>query len=322
MRNIAIAAGGDSSEYEVSVKSATAVSDALSDKYRTFIIVMRGKNWYWEDQNGMDIQVDKNDFSLNLPQEKIQFDAVFNAIHGTPGEDGLLQGYLEMMDIPYSSCGTFSSALTFDKNACKVFLKEFGIPLARSLKIVKGEDINNEAIISVTGLPCFVKPNASGSSFGVTKVNNKGELDKAIKIAYSEGNEILIESFLDGTEVCCGVLKTKKQDFILPITEIVSKNEFFDYEAKYTPGVADEISPARIANNVYANVQSLSSEIYDLLSCKGIVRVDFIIVDEKPIFLEINSVPGMSPESIIPKQLVAFGITQKDFYTNIIEDLF
>ena len=322
MRNIAIAAGGDSSEYEISIKSAKAVSDALSENYRTYIIVIRGQNWFWENSSGMAVSINKDDFSLKYENEKIRFDAVFIAIHGKPGENGLLQGYLDMLNIPYTCCDTFCSALTFNKNACKVFLGTFGIPMAPSVKINAADNFSTEKILQETGLPCFVKPNASGSSFGITKVFNENELENAILKASSESTEVLIESNMDGVEVGCGILKTREKDFILPVTEIVSKNEFFDFEAKYTPGVADEITPARIPDEEYKKVQYLSSKIYDLLGCRGVVRVDFIIVDNNPIFIEINSVPGMTPESIIPKQITAFGITQTEFYTSIVEDLF
>lgn len=322
MRNIAIAAGGDSSEYKISINSARAVSEALQGIYNCYIIVIRGKNWYWEDANGMAIPLNKNDFSLNLHDSKLSFDAVFVAIHGTPGENGLLQGYLDMLDIPYTSCDAFCSALTFNKNACKVFLKDYGIPMAPSLILNVNDKADLKKIQSSIGFPCFVKPNASGSSFGVSLVKSEPELEQALSKAFKEDKEVLVETYLKGVEVGCGILKTLKKEYILPVTEIVSKNAFFDYEAKYTPGAAEEITPARLTDDIYKKVQELSSVIYDNLGCKGVVRVDFIIVNDKPVFLEINSVPGMTAESIIPKQLSAFGITQSEFYSAIIEDLF
>ncbi len=321
MKNIAIAAGGDSSEYEISIKSATVVAEAISEKYNCYIIIIRGSDWYWEDANGMAVAINKNDFSLSISNNKIRFDAVFVAIHGTPGENGLLQGYLDIMSIPYSSCDAFCSALTFNKNACKVFLKDQNIPLAPSFIIREKEPIDVRAILKLTGLPCFVKPNSSGSSFGVNMVRSESELKNAISEAFKEDKEVIVESYLNGTEVACGVLKTTQKDYILPVTEIVSKNEFFDYEAKYTPGAAEEITPARVDIAVYKQIQQLSSDIYDILGCKGLVRVDFIVVDNLPVFLEINAVPGMSKESIIPKQIAAFGITPLEFYSAIIEDL-
>jgi D-alanine-D-alanine ligase len=322
MRTIAIAAGGDSSEFEISVKSATEVSKALSKKYTTYIIMIRGTDWYWEDAKGRIFSIDKNDFTLKLDDNKIRFDAVFIAIHGTPGENGLLQGYLDILKIPYSSCGAFCSALTFNKQACKLFLKEYGIPMADALIIRKGEIIDSKMIISRTTLPCFVKPNDSGSSFGVSKVKSEEELMPAINKAFSESSEVMIEAFMKGREVACGVVKSRNRKIVLPVTEIISKNEFFDYEAKYTSGRSDEVTPANLPEDVTGEVQRLSSLIYDLLGCKGIVRVDFIIVKDKPMFLEINTVPGMTGESLVPKQIRAAGIQSEDMYSMVLEDLF
>ena len=322
MRTIAIVAGGNSSEYEVSVKSATEVGKVLSSRYNIFIIVLRGINWYWEDPKGRYHNIDKNDFTLKTDDKRIRFDAVFIAIHGTPGENGLLQGYLDMMEIPYTSCGAFTSALTFNKQACKLYLKEDGISMARAILIRNGEMIDSNSIIDRIGLPCFVKPNDSGSSFGVTKVKKREDLARAIETAFHESKEVMIEAFMDGREVACGVLKTKNKKLILPVTEIISKNEFFDYEAKYTPGRSYEITPADIPLNVTDEVQRLSSLLYDLLGCKGIVRVDFIIIKEKPWFLEINTIPGMTSGSLIPKQAEAAGIALEDLYSMVIEDLF
>jgi D-alanine-D-alanine ligase len=322
MRTIAIAAGGDSSEFEISVKSALEVSRVLSGSYATYIIMVRGTNWYWEDPKGRLFNIDKNDFTLKLDDKKIRFDAVFIAIHGTPGENGLLQGYFDMMKIPYTSCGAFCSALTFNKQACKLFLKEYGIPMAEALIIRKGENADKKMIISRTGLPCFVKPNDSGSSFGVSKVKKEDELIPAIEKAFVESSEVMIEAFMSGREVACGVVKSKNRKIVLPVTEIISKNEFFDYEAKYTPGKSDEVTPANLSDEITEEIQKLSSLIYDLLGCKGIVRVDFIIVKDKPWFLEINTVPGMTEESLVPKQIKAAGIQFEDMYSMVIEDLF
>lgn len=321
MKNIAIAAGGDSSEFNISVKSAGEVHKILESKYKPFIITIRGSDWYWEDPKGRVYGIDKNDFSLRIDDEKIRFDGVFVAIHGTPGENGLLQGYFDMLRIPYTSCGAFSSALTFNKQACKLFLKEHRIAMAEAILLRKDETIDPDELISRVGLPCFVKPNDSGSSFGVTKVKSREDLKPAMDTAFSESNEILIESFLDGREVACGVMKTKKQTLVLPVTEIISKNEFFDYEAKYTPGKSDEITPADLPQALSQEIQSLSLRIYELLGCKGIVRVDFIAVKEKPYFLEINTVPGLTRESIVPKQAAAYGISLEDLYSMMIDDM-
>jgi len=322
MRTIAIAAGGDSSEYVISVKSAAGVAEALRGLYETYIIVIRGSEWYWEDPKGRVYPVDKNDFSLKTDDQKIRFDAVFIAIHGTPGENGLLQGYFDMIGIPYTSCDAFVSGLTFNKQACKLYLNEYGIPMTGGLLIRKGQQYDAARILKETGLPCFVKPNASGSSFGVTKVNKAEDFNSALEKAFSESNEVLVETFMKGTETACGVLKTKNRKIVMPVTEIVPKNEFFDFEAKYTDGKSEEITPARLPENTISKIQELSSEIYDILGCKGIVRVDFIVTGEGPQFLEINTVPGMTPESIIPKQAEVFGISQTDLYSMVIEDLF
>ncbi len=322
MRTIAIVAGGDSSEYEISVKSANGVADALSSRYETYIIVIRGINWYWEDQKGSFYNIDKNDFTLIVDDFHIRFDAVFIAIHGTPGENGLLQGYFEMLKILYTGCDAFCSALTFNKQACKLFLKEYGIPMAHAILIRKDEEVDPAAILKQTGLPCFVKPNDSGSSFGVTKVKKKEELLPAMEKAFRESDEVMIEAFMKGREVACGVVKAKSKTLVLPVTEIISKNEFFDYEAKYTPGKSAEITPAKMPARWTEEIQQLSSRIYDLLGCRGIVRVDFIIVGDRPNFLEINTIPGMTDESLVPKQALAAGIGLEDLYSMVIEDLF
>jgi len=322
MRTIAIVAGGDSPEYEISVKSANEVCKALSSRYMIYIIMIRGINWYWEDQKGRFHNIDKNDFTLVVDDFHVRFDAVFIAIHGTPGENGLLQGYFDMVKIPYTGCKTFCSALTFNKQACKLFLKDYKIPMAEAVLIRKCEHLDPVKIVKQTGLPCFVKPNDSGSSFGVTKVKKKEELLSAIEKAFKESDEILIEAFMNGREVACGVVKTKSKALILPVTEIISKNEFFDYEAKYTPGKSEEVCPARMPAEITEEIQRLSSRVYDLLGCKGIVRVDFIIIDNKPHFLEINTVPGMTEESLVPKQAEAAGIGLDELYSMVIEDLF
>ncbi len=322
MRTIAIAAGGDSPEYEVSVKSAREVHKALSGRYNSYIIVFRGTNWYWEDEKGRCFSVDKNDFTLKLDDLRVRFDAVFIAIHGTPGENGLLQGYLDIMGIPYTTCGAFTSALTFNKQATKLYLKEYGIKMAEALLVRRGENIDSASVTGRIGLPCFVKPNDSGSSFGVSKVLNSEDLVPAVDKALNESEWIMIESFMKGREVACGVVKTKNRKLILPVTEIITDNEFFDYEAKYTVGKSREITPGEFSGEVTEKIQSLSSEIYDLLGCNGIARIDFIVIDDHPWFLEVNTVPGMSSESILPKQARAAGLTEEELYSMVIEDLF
>jgi len=322
MKTIAIIAGGDSSEFEVSVKSAGEVEKILSGRYIIYLIMMRGTNWYWEDQKGRYHNIDKNDFSLVTDEQRIRFDGVFIAIHGTPGENGYIQGYFDMIGLPYTSCGAFCSALTFNKQACKLFLKEYSIPMADAILFRKGDSLDPVSIIKRTGLPCFVKPNDSGSSFGVTKVKQKEDLLSAIETAFKESDEVMIEAFMKGREVACGVVKTRKKTIVLPVTEIISKNEFFDYEAKYTPGLSDEVTPANMPVNITNEIQRLSLLICDLLGCKGIVRVDFIVINEKPFFLEINTIPGMTKESLIPKQADAAGINHEELYSMVVENMF
>lgn len=322
MKTIAIAAGGDSSEFEISVKSAEEVSKILSTSYVVYIIVIRGTNWYWEDSKGRYHNIDKNDFSLLADDRRIKFDGVFIAIHGTPGENGLLQGYFDMMDIPYSSCDAFCSALTFNKQACKLFLKEYGINMADAVLIRKGDKIDLAELNKQIGMPCFVKPNDSGSSFGVTKVKQREGLLQAIETAFKESNAVLIEKFVGGREVACGVIKSKGKTIMLPLIEIISKNEFFDYEAKYSQGRSDEIAPADMPPAITKEIQKISKYIYEILGCKGIVRVDFIVSEGKPFFIEINTVPGMTKESLVPKEAAAAGISLEELYSMAVEDMF
>lgn len=321
MKTIAIVAGGDSPEYAVSVKSAAEVGAALSSKYFVYIIVMRGTSWYWEDPHGRYFSIDKNDFSLRTDEMKVRFDAVFIAIHGTPGENGLLQGYFDMLGIRYTGCSAFCSALTFNKHACKMFLKEYGIPMAAGKLLLKQDTIDANELATTLGLPCFIKPNNSGSSFGVSKVNNENDIAPALEKAFKESHEALAEAYMNGREAACGVVKIKNKTTILPVTEIISKNEFFDYEAKYTPGKSDEITPANFSKQVTEEIRILSDRITQLLGCYGIVRVDFIVIDSKPFFLEINTVPGMTTESLIPQQAKAAGISASDMYSMVIEDI-
>jgi D-alanine-D-alanine ligase len=315
-------AGGDSSEFEISVKSAEEVCKTLSSKYIVYVIIIRGTNWYWEDKKGRYHNIDKNDFSLQNDDLRIKFEGVFISIHGTPGENGLLQGYFDMIGLPYTSCDAFCSALTFNKQACKLFLKEYGITMANAVLLRKGNKIEPADLSEKIGLPCFVKPNDSGSSFGVTKVKQEKELLPAIETAFKESDAVLIESFIDGREVACGVLKTKNRTIVLPLVEIISKNEYFDYEAKYTQGKSDEIAPADLPFHITKKIQEISRYVYDILGCKGIVRVDFILTGETPYFIEINTVPGMTKESLVPKEAAAAGISLEDLYSMAIENMF
>jgi D-alanine-D-alanine ligase len=320
-KNIAVITGGDSSEYVVSIRSGANVLNAIDrNLFTPWMVFIRDNQWNILDGENVIAQVDKGDFSFILNGEKVQLEYAYIMIHGTPGEDGNLQGYFEMLGIPYSSCGVQSSALTFNKNFCNNYLKSYGIQMARSIRLMKGETWSATSLVKDLGLPLFVKPSAGGSSFGVTKVKEAGKLNDAIKKALDESPEALVEQFIDGKEFTCGVVRIGAKKIVLPITEVIPKNEFFDYEAKYTPGMAEEITPARISEALTLQVQNLSSEIYDLCNCKGIVRVDYILKDDTFYFLEINTVPGMTATSFIPQQIKAAGLSLTDLLSEIILD--
>ena len=322
-RIIAIVAGGDSSEYEVSLESAKGIYSYIDkEKYSLYIIELSKKHWEAILNDGSRAKIDKNDFSFIESGKKIKPDFAYITIHGTPGENGILQGYFELIGIPYSTCDVLISALTFSKFTLNVYLKEFGVRVADSILVRKGQPISDEDIISRIGLPCFIKPNDSGSSFGVTKVKVKEDIQPALQAAFEESNYVMVEEFMDGIELANGCYKTKEKSVVLPITEVVSKNEFFDYNAKYK-GEAEEITPARLSPELTERVQKLTSAIYDILGCKGIVRVDYIITKgEKINMLEINTTPGMTTASFIPQQVRAAGLDIKDVMTDIIESFF
>ncbi len=320
MKTIAILAGGNSSERKISLKTAYQIFENIDkSKYTPYVVDVKGKKW---DVllDGKRFPVDKNTFTCKKGRKTLRFDFAWIAIHGTPGENGQMQGYLDMMQIPYSSCDLLVSALTFNKHACKEYLQNSGVAMAKSVLVKQGEPIDYNSIVNHLQLPVFVKPNTSGSSFGVSKVKQAEELPVAIENAFCEDHEVIIESFIKGTEVSCGVFKSKSKSYVLPVTEIVSPNEFFDYHAKYFSKETQEITPARISEEITQKVQYFTSLVYDRLRCKGIVRVDFIIQDGTPYFLELNSVPGMSRESIIPRQLRTAGIAISDFLSEVIED--
>lgn len=319
-KKIALLTGGFQSEAIVSVKSAEQTAQFLDkEKYEVYTVFISKTEWFVK-VNEDKFDIDKNDFSFLLNGNKINFDYAFIMIHGTPGEDGKMQAYFDLINLPYSTGSFFNTALTFNKHACKLFLKEYGILSANSYFIRKNEDIHYNDIIEKLELPLFVKPNQAGSSFGISKVKQENELAVAIQKAFEEDNEVIIEEFIEGVEVTCGVLKTKNKDFILPLTEIVSKNEFFDYEAKYITGKADEITPARISDEMRDKIQDISSRIYDYTNCEGIVRIDFIIKNNTAYFIEVNTVPGMSANSIIPQQVRASEIKISDFLDRLIDD--
>lgn len=318
--NIAIVAGGNSSEYIVSIKSGANVYAAIdTNKYSPWLIIMKNSNWEVMKNREKIADIDKTDFSFSYQGEKITFDFAYITIHGTPGEDGLLQGYFELLNIPYSTSNVYSSALTFNKWFCNNYLHNFGIKMAGSMLIKKGEVENTNQIIDQLGLPLFVKPNAGGSSFGVTKVKQQSELITALKNAWNEGSDALVESYIEGNEFTCGVVNTGSQMFVLPVTEVVPKNEFFDYEAKYTPGATDEITPARLPEALYEKCQELSKEIYNLCQCSGIARIDYILKDEEFYFLEVNTTPGMTETSFIPQQIHVMGLSLTDVISQIID---
>ncbi len=287
-------------------------------KFKGFPIVIEKDKWFLKDST-QDTHVDKNDFSITLHGQKISFDCVYNTIHGTPGEDGIFQAYLQLIGIPHTSCDSYQSAITFNKRDCIAVLKPWSIHTGRHLYLNAGEHIEPSAIVDVVGLPCFVKANRSGSSFGVSKVYEESAFAKALQIAYQVDDEIIIESFLDGMEVSVGIYKLGEHIHALPPTEIVSENDFFDYEAKYM-GKSEEITPARLTETATLAVQELSKRIYAILKLKGIARADFIFHEGTPHFIEINTNPGMSSESIIPKQIRASGQKLQDVLTAIIED--
>lgn len=319
MKNIAIIMGGYSSEYKISLISGNVVYKFLDkSKYNAFRIHIFKEKWVYVDDADVEFPIDKNDFSVTVNENKISFDCVFNAIHGTPGEDGLMQAYFELLGIPQTSCDYYQSALTFNKRDLLSVLKPYGIKTAISYYLNKGDVINTTEIINKVGLPCFVKPNKAGSSFGISKVKTEVELPTAIETAYKEDNEIIIESFLDGTEVSVGVINYKGEIIVLPITEIVSENDFFDYEAKYQ-GKSQEITPARLSDEMTQKVGTIAKRAYEVLKMKGFSRSEFIIVNNEPHMLEMNTIPGLTTESLIPQQAAAAGISLEDLFTNAIE---
>ena len=320
MKNIAIIAGGNSSEYEVSMKSGKNIYDEVDEtRYNKYLVVLKERDWHVEIGEEK-FPVDKNDFSFTRNGEKILFDFAYITIHGVPGENGLLQGYLDMMGVPYGCCNVLASALTFDKHTCNTYLKSYGVNVADSVMLIRGMAYDVNEIINEVGLPCFVKPNAEGSSFGVTKVKEAAQLEDALKKAFALCREVLIETFIDGTELTCGVVKAGDMDIAMPIAEVIPKNEFFDFEAKYDPTKSDEIIPARISPELTNRIKTLSSMIYDILRCEGIIRVDYIVRDDEIFMLEVNTTPGMTSNSFVPKMVRAMGGTLREVLTKIIDN--
>lgn len=323
-KNIALVAGGYSGEYVISVQSAVTIENNLdSSKYNVYKIIITKESWSHTSADGQVIEIDKNDFSLTINGKKIIFDSVFIGIHGTPGEDGRLQGYFEMLGIPFTSCGMVTSALTFNKSYCNKVVDALNVVnVSKSVHIFRHLPYNTAEILQQLRLPVFVKPAEGGSSIGMSKVKTTEELQPAIDKAFNEDSQILIEEFIKGRELTMGLYRSNDAITVLPITEVVSSKEFFDYEAKYTPGVSNEITPAPITDDIARQVQEISTVIYNKLNCKGIVRVDFIYEEStgKLYFLEINTMPGQSENSLVPQQVRAAGKTLTEFYGLLLEE--
>lgn len=320
VRNIALLTGGDSSEWQIALQGAENIGNALDrSRYTPYTIVLRNGHWTYTAPDGTKSELDRNDFTLPVAGRKIKLDYALIVIHGTPGEDGRLQGYLDMMGIPYSSCGFVSSVLTFDKAACKRAVAGSGIHLAKEILLNKTSEIDPAAIIAELGLPLFVKPNASGSSFGVTKVKKQNELLPAITEAFKESDQVLMEEFIEGREISCGVMIAGGKEYIFPITELVCQSEFFDYKAKYQ-GFSNEITPADLPEAIRKEVKRLTLIAYKRLNCRGVVRIDFIVKGETPYMIEINTIPGMSSHSIIPQQAATMGMSLTELFNLIIDE--
>jgi D-alanine-D-alanine ligase len=318
-KNIAIVWGGYSSEIVVSEKSMAGIYSFLDQNLYNVYKVKIDKSGWTSEIEGKVYPVDKNDFSIVRDQERIKIDFAYITIHGIPGEDGHLQGYLDMLDIPYSTCGLMASALTFNKFICNNFLKNFGFTIAKSIYLSKDSKYSVNNIVESLGLPVFVKPNTGGSSFATTKVKSSDKMQDAIDAAFAEASDVIIESFIQGREVTCGCYKTTEREVLLPLTEVITQNEFFDYNAKYM-GEVEEITPANLPADLTKSIQKMTSQIYDLVGAKGLIRADFIISDNIPYLLEVNTTPGMTSTSFIPQQVKAAGMSMTDVLTEIIEN--
>lgn len=318
-KRIAIAMGGYSSEYRISINSGNVVYKNLDRSiYEPYRVHIMQNEWFVVADDDTPYPINKSDFTVKIKDKKIQFDCVFNTIHGTPGENGLLQAYLDLVGIPQTSCGFYQAALTFNKRDLISVLKPYGIKTAVNYFLDQGDEVDIKEILEKVGLPCFVKANKAGSSFGVSKVKAAEDLEQAVKVALKEDNEVIIESFLDGTEVSVGVIMHKGEILALPVTEIVSENEFFDYEAKYL-GKSEEITPARISEEQTKQVQEISKMIYSKLKMKGFTRSEFIFHNDEPHFIEMNTTPGLSEASILPQQAEKAGISLPDLFGSAIE---
>ena len=328
-RNIAIVCGGDSSEHDVSLRSAQGLYSFFDkERYNVYIVDIKGQDWHVELSDGTTAKIDRNDFSFVENGKAVLFDYAYITIHGTPGENGILQGYFELVHIPYSTSGVLVEAMTFDKFVLNQYLRSYGVSVAESLLIRRGYEhlVSDEEILSRVGMPCFVKPANDGSSFGVSKVKNIDQMAPALRKAMMESDEVMVEAFLDGVEITVGCYKTREKSVVFPVTEVVTHNEFFDYDAKYN-GQVEEITPARIPEETARRAKEITSAIYDILHCNGIIRIDYIITKNKDggdkiNMLEINTTPGMTPTSFIPQQVKAAGLDIKDVLTDIVENQF
>lgn len=320
-KNIAVVSGGYSGEFSISIQSGAVVKKHLDQsKYRTFPILVKPGSWTYTDEKGNILSVDKNDFSLQLSSEKIIFDAVFIAIHGTPGEDGKIQGYFDMLNIPYTSCDLTTSAITFNKHFCKQIVSSLNVKTARSIFLTKALITSTEDILKQLQLPLFIKPNNGGSSVGMSKISLVNELGPALEKAFAEDDQVLVEEFIKGREITCGVFQAKNKITALPVTEIISKKEWFDFEAKYNPELAEEVVPANIPEDVYKKCQSISGHLYSQLNCKGVVRFDYIYNDNGIYFLEVNTVPGLTEASIVPKMAKCQGMELSKLFSMLVEE--
>ena len=322
MKNVAIICGGDSGEFEISVKSAEVVKKNLNPQlFDSHIIVVSKEGWYALLDDGSRVAVDKNDFSIMVDGRKVKFDVAFNAVHGEPGENGPLSGYLELLGIPCTSSGQTTCALTFHKDFCKRVVASYGVNVSPSVLINEGEKYDADKIIKQLGLPLFVKPTCNGSSVGVTKVKTAEDFASAIETAMNAGGQVMCEKFVSGREFGCGAMNFKGKMMVFPITEIISKNEFFDYEAKYTAGKCDEVTPAQVDETIEIEIKATTAMLYEKLECKGFVRMDYIVSDEGVFFIEANIVPGMSEASIIPAQARCFGLSLEQLFGMAIENV-
>ena len=319
-KNIAIIMGGYSSEYKISIKSGNVVFKYLDKKkFNAYRILISKEKWVYLDENENETIVNRHDFSVKIQNQPVVFDCVFNAIHGTPGEDGLMQAYFALLGIPQTSCSHYQAALTFNKRDLLSTLKPYGIKAATSYYLNLGDAIDHFAIVEKVGLPCFVKANKAGSSFGISKVYKKEDLPAAIDKAFLEDDEIIIESFLNGTEVSVGVLTFKGKTMVLPLTEIITDNDFFDYEAKYE-GKSEEITPARLTKTQEENIRNQAKKAYEVLKMKGFSRSEFIFIGNEPYMLEMNASPGLTEESILPQQVQIAGISLPELFENAINE--